>query len=162
MHNVVVPPPHGDVCPHTNNKFHRSLLSCSKRSCNWCVKNKKGCLVTFFTNFLALMIKAEVADERSASSAIYAVVLITVNVLFFLSIWWNSWATITAIFSKRSFQVRSCRLGLFTNFDEANHLHQSTGDRMNIRFAVQICCQRTKDSLFGEIMLHVSRRHDIQ
>ena len=67
----------------------------------------KGCLVIFFTDFLALMIKAEVADKDSTSSTIYAVALIMVNIMFFLSIWWNTWATIKATFSRRGFQVRS-------------------------------------------------------
>lgn len=62
----------------------------------------------FFTNFLALVIKAEVADKNSAGSAIYSAVLIIVNVMFFLSIWWNSWATMKATFSRRGFQVRYC------------------------------------------------------
>ena len=60
----------------------------------------------FFTNFLALVIKAEVADKNSAGSAIYSAVLIIVNVMFFLSIWWNTWATMKATFSRRGFQVR--------------------------------------------------------
>lgn len=59
----------------------------------------------FFTNFLALMIKAEVADEHSRSSAIYSIVLIMANVMFFLSIWANTWATIKTTFSRRGFQV---------------------------------------------------------
>ncbi|MEP4727396.1 hypothetical protein [Parasphingorhabdus sp.] len=59
----------------------------------------------FFTNFLALMIKAEVADKNSAGSAIYPTVLIIVNVMFFLSIWWDTWVTIRATFSRRGFQV---------------------------------------------------------
>ena len=67
---------------------------------------KKGCLVIFFTNFLALMIKAEVTDGDSPSSAAYSVVLIMVNVMFFLSIWWNTWATVKALFSRRNVQVR--------------------------------------------------------
>ena len=61
----------------------------------------------FFTNFLALMIKAEVANEHSTGSAIYAVALIMVNIMFFLSIWWNTWATVKATFSRSGFQVRS-------------------------------------------------------
>ncbi|CAM9095530.1 unnamed protein product, partial [Laminaria digitata] len=65
---------------------------------------RTGCLVIFFTNFLALMIKAEVADENSAGSALYAVVLILVNIMFFLSIWWETWATMRATFSRRGFQ----------------------------------------------------------
>ena len=59
----------------------------------------------FFTNFLALMIKAEVADEHSAGSAIYSVVLILVNILYFLSIWWNTWATTRLACTRRGFQV---------------------------------------------------------
>ena len=67
-------------------------------------KNMKGCLVLFFTNFMALMIKAEVADKDSTGSFIYAVVLI-MAIMFFLSIWWNAWATIKAMFSRGRFQV---------------------------------------------------------
>lgn len=63
-------------------------------------------MVIFFTNFLALMIKAEVANPDSRGSTTYSVVLITVNVLFFLSIWWNAFATIKAVFSTTNVQVR--------------------------------------------------------
>ncbi|CAN0058299.1 unnamed protein product [Scytosiphon promiscuus] len=65
---------------------------------------RTGCLVIFFTNFLALMIKAEVADEDSRGSAVYSVVLIVVNILFFLSIFWNTWAAAKASFSRRHVQ----------------------------------------------------------
>ena len=54
---------------------------------------------------MALMIKAEVADKDSTGSFIYAVVLIMANIMFFLSIWWNAWATIKAMFSRGRFQV---------------------------------------------------------
>ncbi|CAM9959510.1 unnamed protein product [Hapterophycus canaliculatus] len=65
---------------------------------------RTGCLVIFFTNFLALMIKAEVANEDSRGCAVYSVVLIVVNILFFLSIFWNSWAAAKATFSRRYVQ----------------------------------------------------------
>ncbi|CAN0485487.1 unnamed protein product, partial [Ectocarpus sp. 12 AP-2014] len=62
---------------------------------------RTGCLVIFFTNFLALMIKANVASPDSRGSEVYSVVLIIVNVLFFLSIFWNTWAAAKASFSRR-------------------------------------------------------------
>lgn len=74
-----------------------------------CESNTQGCLVIFFTNFLALMIKAEVANPESNGSAVFAGVLIMVNVLFFLSIWWNTWTIIKATFSKGHVQVRLLR-----------------------------------------------------
>ena len=64
----------------------------------------KGCLVLFFTNFMALMIKAKVADKDSTGSFIYAMVLI-MAIMFCLSIWWNAWVTIKAMFSRGRFQV---------------------------------------------------------
>lgn len=66
---------------------------------------EQGCLVILFTNFLALVIKAGVASKDSSGSAAYSVALIIVNVLFFLSIWWNAWATAKATFSRRHAQV---------------------------------------------------------
>lgn len=66
---------------------------------------KQGCLVILFTNFLALVIKAGVASKDSSGSAAYSVALIIVNVLFFLSIWGNAWATAKATFSRRHAQV---------------------------------------------------------
>ncbi|CAN0138387.1 unnamed protein product, partial [Pylaiella littoralis] len=65
---------------------------------------RTGCLVIFFTNFLALMIKAEVASENSSGCAVYSVALIVVNVLFFLSVFWNAWATTKASFSRSHVQ----------------------------------------------------------
>lgn len=67
--------------------------------------DEQGCLVIFFTNFLALMIKAEVASPTSRGSAVYSVVLIVVNVCFFLSIFCNTWAAAKASFSRRHVQV---------------------------------------------------------
>ena len=46
----------------------------------------------FFSNFLALTIKAEVASANSSGSAVYSVVLVVANALFFLAIFGNSWA----------------------------------------------------------------------
>lgn len=67
--------------------------------------HQQGCLVIFFTDFLALLITAGVADSDSKGSTTYAVLLITMNVLIFLSIWWNSWAAVKATFNRRYFQV---------------------------------------------------------
>ncbi|CAM9489387.1 unnamed protein product [Laminaria digitata] len=66
---------------------------------------RTGCLVIFFTNFLALIIQAELTDESSSGSAVYSVLLILVHVFFLLSICWNSWATMKATFSRRHVQV---------------------------------------------------------
>lgn len=72
------------------------------------VVGKQGCLVIFFTNFLALLIKAEVADPDSEGSTAFSVGLIVANIsLVILSIWWNTWATIKAMFSQGHFQVRA-------------------------------------------------------
>lgn len=53
--------------------------------------DQQGCLVVFFTNFLALIIQAEVAQADSSSSAAYSVVLIIVQMLFVLSIFYSSY-----------------------------------------------------------------------
>eukprot|EP00904_Undaria_pinnatifida_P010820 jgi/Undpi1/6869/HiC_scaffold_21.g09345.m1 len=65
---------------------------------------RTGCLVIFFTNFLALIIQSDLADETSTGSAVYSVLLILVHVFFVLSICWNSWATMKATFSRRHVQ----------------------------------------------------------
>ncbi|CAN0330304.1 unnamed protein product [Ascophyllum nodosum] len=65
---------------------------------------RTGSLVIFFTNFLALMIKAEVTDQNSTNATLYSLGLIIVNIFFVLSIWWNTWATIKAILSRRHVQ----------------------------------------------------------
>ena len=52
----------------------------------------------FFNNFLALIIKAEVVDPDSNGAVVYSVGLITVNILFGLSVWWNTWASIKTTF----------------------------------------------------------------
>lgn len=70
---------------------------------------KQGCLVIFFMNFLALIISADVADPDSSGLAAYSIGLIAVNIFFVvLSIWWNTWATIKAMFSQRHVQVYVC------------------------------------------------------
>lgn len=61
--------------------------------------SKQGSLVIFFTNFLALIIQAELADAESNGSAVYSVVLVMVHMLFILSIGWNSWVSTKAMFS---------------------------------------------------------------
>lgn len=67
---------------------------------------KQGCLVIFFMNFLALIISADVADPDSGGLAAYAIGLVAVNIFFVvLSIWWNTWATIKAMFSQKHVQV---------------------------------------------------------
>ncbi|CAM9359250.1 unnamed protein product [Sphacelaria rigidula] len=65
---------------------------------------RTGCWVIFFSNFLALVIKVGIADANSRSSAIFSVMLILVNVLLFLSIWCNTWASIGVLFSSRHIQ----------------------------------------------------------
>ena len=69
------------------------------------VCRKQGCLVIFFSNFLALLIKAKVADVDSDGATAYSVGLIIVNIFFFLSIWGNTFATIKATFSRSHVQV---------------------------------------------------------
>lgn len=64
---------------------------------------KHGSLVIFFTNFLALLIKAGVADPDSKGSVAYAVALIAVDIFFV------TWVTIIqAMFSQRHVQVIFC------------------------------------------------------
>lgn len=60
-----------------------------------------------FTNFLGLVIKAGVASKDSSGSAVYSVALIAVNVMLFVSIWWNAWTTANATFSRSHAQVRA-------------------------------------------------------
>ena len=68
----------------------------------------------FFTNFLALIIQAELADKDSSGSAVYSALLILVHVFFLLSICWNSWATVRSTvgttFARRHLQVWLFRL----------------------------------------------------
>ena len=67
---------------------------------------KQGCLVIVLTNFLALIITADVADPDSKGLAAYSIGLIAVNIFFvIMSIWWNTWATIKAMFSAKHVQV---------------------------------------------------------
>ncbi|CBJ33129.1 asn/thr-rich large protein family protein [Ectocarpus siliculosus] len=72
--------------PHVNN-LDRQLY-------------RTGCLVILFTNFLALVIKSGAADKDSSGSAAYSVALVIVNIMFFLSIWFNACATTKAMFSR--------------------------------------------------------------
>ncbi|CAM9452577.1 unnamed protein product [Choristocarpus tenellus] len=72
---------------------------------------RTGCMVIFFTNFLALMIQAEVASPDSDSGIIYSVLLVLVNLLLVLSVWWQTWVTISAIFS-RKMQLQETVLGV--------------------------------------------------
>ncbi|CAM9825704.1 unnamed protein product [Ectocarpus sp. 8 AP-2014] len=72
--------------PHVNN-LDRQLY-------------RTGCLVILFTNFLALVIKSGAADKDSRSSAAYSMALVIVNIMFFLSIWFNACATAKAMFSR--------------------------------------------------------------
>ncbi|CAM9792189.1 unnamed protein product [Ascophyllum nodosum] len=65
---------------------------------------RTGCLVIFFTNFLALMIEANVTESDSNDATVYSIVLIIVHILFGLSIWGNTLATIMATFSKKHVQ----------------------------------------------------------
>lgn len=65
----------------------------------------QGCLLIFFTNFLGLMIKAGVSDRNNERTETLSVILIIVHVFFFLSIWWNSYASVTAMFSANHIQV---------------------------------------------------------
>ncbi|CBJ32402.1 adhesin-like protein [Ectocarpus siliculosus] len=72
--------------PHVNN-LDRQLY-------------RTGCLVILFTNFLALVIKSGAADKDSSGSAAYSVALVIVNIMFFLSIWFNACTTAKAMFSR--------------------------------------------------------------
>lgn len=67
----------------------------------------QGSLVIFFTNFLALILHAELADAESSSSEVYSVVLVMIHVLFILSIGWNSWVTMKATLSGDDVKVTS-------------------------------------------------------
>eukprot|EP00904_Undaria_pinnatifida_P010819 jgi/Undpi1/6868/HiC_scaffold_21.g09344.m1 len=91
-----------------------------------------GCLVIFFTNFLALIIQAELADKDSSGSAVYSALLILVHVFFLLSICWNSWTTVRSTvettFGRRHLQGLVLGVDLasgdstkhFVNLDTAN------------------------------------------
>ncbi|CAM9776714.1 unnamed protein product, partial [Sphacelaria rigidula] len=67
---------------------------------------RTGCLVIFFSNFLALTIKAGILDADSITSTTFAVALVVVNVLLFLSVWWSSWVSAGAMSSEDDIQVR--------------------------------------------------------
>lgn len=51
------------------------------------------------------MIKVGIADANSRTSTLFSVLLILINVLLFLSIWCNTWASIGALLSSRHVEV---------------------------------------------------------
>eukprot|EP00752_Nemacystus_decipiens_P010943 g9725.t1 len=63
---------------------------------------RTGCLLIFFTNFLALTIKAEVASPESSGSTAYSVVLVIANVCFFLAAFSNTWFVAKDAMAKRA------------------------------------------------------------
>lgn len=67
----------------------------------------------FFSNFLGLMIKAEVTSAESRSSFIFSVVLIMVHILFFFSIWGNAYVSVKFMFSRDNVQVRLIKETMF-------------------------------------------------
>lgn len=67
----------------------------------------QGCLLIFFSNFLALTIKAEVASPTSSGSTVYSVVLVVVNALFFLAVFVNTWASTEDAVANHDMTVRS-------------------------------------------------------
>lgn len=66
---------------------------------------RSGCLVIFFSIFLALMIKAGIVDVDSITSTTFGVALVVVNVLLFLSIWLSSWVSAGAMFGEDHVEV---------------------------------------------------------
>lgn len=68
---------------------------------------RQGCLLIFFTNFLALTIKAGVASPDSSGSSTYAVVLVIANACFFLAAFSNTWFLAKDAMAKRHVTVRA-------------------------------------------------------
>lgn len=65
----------------------------------------QGCLVIFLSNFLALLLEAEILEVDDAGSTTFSVALVTVHVLFFLSIWWNAYVSMRVMLSRSHVQV---------------------------------------------------------
>lgn len=55
------------------------------------------------------MIEVEVTQAEGSSAQIYAVILIILNVLFFLSIWWNTFAKMYSTIKAKGIKVCSVR-----------------------------------------------------
>lgn len=81
---VFLPPPYITAC---------SLLYC------------QGCIVIFLSNFLALLLEAELLDAEESGSRAFSAALVIVHVLFFLSIWWNAYVSVKVMFSRSHVQV---------------------------------------------------------
>ena len=69
--------------------------------------HQKGCLLIFFSNFLALTIKAEVASPTSSGSTVYSIVLVICNLLFFLAVFLNTWAATKEAVANKDVAVRN-------------------------------------------------------
>lgn len=87
------------------------MLTCARRTRNTfrqlsAFTKKKGCLLIFFSNFLALTVKAEVASPNSSGSAAYSNVLVIVNLLFFMSVFVNTWAATQEVVANKDVAVR--------------------------------------------------------
>ena len=67
---------------------------------------QQGCLLIFFTNFLALTIKAGVTSPESGGSTAYSVVLVIANACFFLAAFSNTWFVAKDLIGKRDVTVR--------------------------------------------------------
>ena len=68
---------------------------------------KKGCLLIFFSNFLALTIKAEVASPTSSGSTVYSIVLVICNLMFFMAVFLNTWAATKEAVANKDVTVRA-------------------------------------------------------
>ena len=68
---------------------------------------RQGCLLIFFTNFLALTIKAEVTSPDSHAGTAYSVVLVIANVCFFLAAFSNMWLADKDVIANRYIPVRA-------------------------------------------------------
>ena len=70
------------------------------------IPEQQGCLLIFFTNFLALTIKAGVTSPESSGSTAYSVVLVIANACFFLAAFSNTWFVAKDLIGKRDVTVR--------------------------------------------------------
>ncbi|CAM9127983.1 unnamed protein product [Choristocarpus tenellus] len=93
---------------------------------------RTGCLVIFFTNFLGLMIKAEVAVTESDESAIYAVLLIIANVFLLISVWCSTWVSLSAALRPKNIQLEFFEFDLSQNEEETSAQNRCNSESIRL------------------------------
>lgn len=98
----------------------------------------------FFCNFLALMIKAGVAHPEDSSTEVFAVILVIVNICFFLSIWWNAYASARVMCSLSHVQMLTAAVEIQDMVVFASKSTRTAGS-----YALAGSCQKVYE-VFGE------------